>query len=179
MAFLVHFQHHDPDHIAYFHGLTGVLELTLAHLRNVDQSVLMDANIHKHAEVNDISYCAGQNHTGFQILDLQHILAENGRRQLITGISAGFAQLLGNVDECRLTDAAVLGGLGAAVFLQLSGQGRQIAALGAVQQRQQLLGGLIGLRMDTGIVQQLLAFRNPKEAGTLLKSLGTQLGNLF
>ena len=51
----------------------GVLDEPAAHLRDVDQTVLMDADVHEHAEVDDIADGAGEHHTGLQILQLQHV----------------------------------------------------------------------------------------------------------
>ena len=36
----------------------------VAHLRNVHQTVLMHADIHEHAEVDDVAHRAGEHHAG-------------------------------------------------------------------------------------------------------------------
>ena len=50
-----------------------------AHLRDVHQPVLMDADVHKHAEVDDVAHRAGEHHAGLQVLHVQHIGAQDGR----------------------------------------------------------------------------------------------------
>ena len=42
----------------------------------MNKAVLMNADIHKCAEVNDIAHRSGKFHTGFQVLDPHHIAAQ-------------------------------------------------------------------------------------------------------
>ena len=143
------------------------------------QTVLMDADVHENAEVDDIAHRAGQLHAGLQILHFQHVLAQNGGGQLVPGVAAGLAQLLSDIKQCRLTHGAFRGGLAQAVGVQLFRQGREIVALFAAQKVQQRLCGGVGLRMDAGVVQNLLAFGDTQETGALLKGFRAELGNLF
>ena len=62
----------------------------VADLGDVDEAVLVDTDVHEDAEVDDIADGAGEHHAGLQILHFQHIRAENGRGELVTGISARF-----------------------------------------------------------------------------------------
>ena len=48
-------------------------ELALLHAGDVHEAVLVYADVHKGAEVNDISHGAAEYHAGLQILNLQHI----------------------------------------------------------------------------------------------------------
>ena len=82
------------------------------------QAVLMNTDIHKDAKVDDIPHCAGENHARFQILHFQYILAKNWLWQFVSGVPAGFAELLGNVLEGRGTYPHFLGSLLNAVALQ-------------------------------------------------------------
>ncbi len=62
--FFVHVKHHDLHHVADGDGLARMLDKLVAHLRNVDQTVLMHADIHEHAEVDDVAHRAGEHHAG-------------------------------------------------------------------------------------------------------------------
>ena len=67
-----------------------MLQVAVADLGDMHQPVLMDADVHEHAEVNDISHRAGELHSGLQILQLQHIGAQDRGGQFIAGIASGF-----------------------------------------------------------------------------------------
>ena len=70
----IRLDHLDLDNVADFHDLRGVLhKLALLHAGDVHEAVLVYADVHKGAEVNDISHGAAEYHAGLQILNLQHI----------------------------------------------------------------------------------------------------------
>ena len=93
MLLLVHVQHHHLDDIAHGHHLGGVLDELIAHLRDVYQPVLVHADVHEHAEVDDVPHRAGEDHAGLQVLHFQHVRAEDGLRQLIADVPPRFQQL--------------------------------------------------------------------------------------
>ena len=64
MTLLIHFQNDHIDHVADLDCLAGMAQTTVRHLRNVDQTILMDADINEYAKVNDITDRTGQFHTG-------------------------------------------------------------------------------------------------------------------
>ena len=51
---LVHLQNDHLHNIPHGHRLGGVPDEFVTHLRDVHQTVLMDADIHEHAEVDDV-----------------------------------------------------------------------------------------------------------------------------
>ena len=55
MLLLVHVEHHNGYHVADGDNLGGVLDELAADLRDVDEPVLMDADVHEHAEVDDVA----------------------------------------------------------------------------------------------------------------------------
>ena len=59
---LVHVQHHDLDDVAHGENLAGVLDELVGNLGDVDKAVLMYADIHKDAEVDNVSDSAGALH---------------------------------------------------------------------------------------------------------------------
>jgi len=64
LALFIHIQHGDFDHIAHRHHLGGVLDELITDLGDMHQTVLMDTDIHKHTEVDDIADRAGKHHAG-------------------------------------------------------------------------------------------------------------------
>ena len=70
----------------------------VADLRNMHQAVLMHADIHKSAEIDDVAHRAAQLHAGLQVLQLQNIRAQDRRGQLVSaGRAPGFHKLLHNI----------------------------------------------------------------------------------
>jgi hypothetical protein len=55
------------------------------------------------AEVKDISYNASQDHTLFQILHFEHVLAQQRRKQLVAQVAAGLGQRLQDVVQGGLS----------------------------------------------------------------------------
>ena len=154
-----------------------MLDELAADLGNVHQTVLMNADVHKCAEVDDVAHRTLQGHAFLQVLHVQHVLPQQGRGQLVTGVTSGLCQLPQDIPQSRLAHGKLLC------------QRAQVGRVGLLRQRgvagldtqllQQRLCRLIGFGMDGGVVQRLLAAGNAQEACTLLKGLGAQLGHLF
>ena len=129
MALFIYLQHDDLHHISHLYGFAGMAESAVADLGNVDQTVLMDANIHKHTKVDDIPNGTGEYHARLQILHFQHILSQDGGGKFVAGVAAGLCQFLGNVNEGRLANAAAFSSPGGAELLQLAGEVRTAFAV--------------------------------------------------
>ena len=86
---LIYLEHHDLHNITHGDDLGGVLDELVRHLRDVNETVLVYADVYKHAEVDDIAHRAGEYHAGCQILHFQHIGAQNGFGQLVAHVAAG------------------------------------------------------------------------------------------
>ena len=82
-----------------------MFDITVTDLGNMYQTILMNADVHKHTEVNDIADSALQHHTFFQILHGQYVTAEDRSRGFITGVTARFFQFLDNILQSRQTNA--------------------------------------------------------------------------
>ena len=146
------------------------------------QPVLVDADVHEHAEVDDVAHRAGELHAGLQILHLQHVGAQNGAGQLVPGVPAGLHQLAHDVPQGGHSHAARLRGLLLAVGGHPLPQPVQAAGLHVGQavaaQGEQGLRRAVALRVDAGVIQHVAALRHPQEADALLKGLRPQLGHL-
>ena len=80
----------DLDDVPDLKHLAGVLDIFIADLRDVYQPVLVDADIHKGAEIDHVAYRAGKLHAGLQVFQFQNIGAEQGGRQLVSGVPSRF-----------------------------------------------------------------------------------------
>lgn len=102
-------------------------------------------------------------------------------RQFVPGVQGGFFQSLDDIPEGRFPYAKLLG--------QFLHRGRQFAAQfgnsapagqvcgGVATQPQELFGNLIGLGVDGGGIQGILAIPDAQEAGALLEGGLPQAGD--
>ena len=111
LLFLVYLQYPDRHNITDGEQFGWVTDAALGDLADVDQTVLMNADIHKDPKVYDITHGAGELHTGFQILDFHYIGAENGLGKFIAGIPAGLQKLIHDVQQGGHAYPALLSGL--------------------------------------------------------------------
>ena len=113
---------------------------------------------------------------------VQHVGAEDGGRELVTGVAARLLELLGHVQQG--------GDAYAALFRQslrpgIADAGVQVAqpacghvGHGVAGEGEELFRGGVALRVDGGVVQGGPALRDPEEARALLERLRPQLGDL-
>ena len=130
--------------------------MSVGELGNMDKAVLVDADIDKSAEVDDIAYGALQFHARFQVLHFQHVSAQQGRGQLVAGVAAGFHQLARDVAERGLANAKFFGEGGVSKRFGLLGQRPQPAGCrvgkGEAAAGEEAFCGLVRFRVDAGIV---------------------------
>ena len=159
-----------------------MLEELVRHLGDVDQSVLVDADVHKDAEVDDISHRPGQDHTGLQVLDLQHVRPQHRLGQALPDVPAGLHQLRHHVPEGGHAHPGVLRRPFLPVGGHLGGEVLKLPGLyirqGVARQLQQLLRRRVALRVDGGVVQHRFALRHPEKARALLEGFRPQFGDL-
>ena len=60
MAAVVYFEHLDCDVLVELDDVGGVGDAAIGHLRDVDEAVLMDADVDESTEVGDVRHDAGQ-----------------------------------------------------------------------------------------------------------------------
>ena len=159
-----------------------MLDIAVADAGDMHQAVLMDADVHEYAEVYDVAHRTGEHHAGLEILQVQHIRAQNGLGQLVARIAARLAQLLCDVPQRRHTDAAELRGpfrtKGFQTLRKLRDPARGNILQRVAAERQELLRGMVGFRMDAGTVEHLRALRHAQEAGCLLVGFLPELRHL-
>ena len=80
--------------------------------RDVDETVLMDTDVHKGTEVDDVTHSAGELHAGLEVGDLHNIGSENGFWKLIADVTAGLHKLLHDIHQSRNADTDLFSGFG-------------------------------------------------------------------
>ena len=74
-----------------------MLDVSFGHLGNMHQPVLMDADIDKCAEINNVAHRTLQYHARRQVFHLKHIGTKDGFRHLIPGVTRRFLQLFHDI----------------------------------------------------------------------------------
>ena len=77
----------------------GVLHEAVGQLADVDQAVLVHADIDEGAEARDVGDHAFERHAGLEVGDFADVLAPLGGDELVARIAARLAQLLADVAE--------------------------------------------------------------------------------
>ena len=154
---------------------------SVANLRNMYQTILMDTDIHKHAEVNDIADSAFQDHAFFQILHGQYVTAKDRGRGFITRVTTGFFQFLDDILQSRQTNAQFFRCFfcHADFVCQTFHLTRRHIIQRITAEFQQCFRRLIAFGMNASFIQRHIAFGNAQEAGALFKGFGTQFGHFF
>ena len=93
----------------------GIADEVVGELADVDQAVLVDADIDERAEGGDVGDDAGQFHARREVLGFVHAVGEAERLELLARIAAGFGEFGEDVVEGRQAD--VLGDVVLAVDL--------------------------------------------------------------
>ena len=158
-------------------------KLRIAHLRDVNQAVLMNADIHKCAKVDDVADGSFQNHARFQVLHCQNIRTKHRFGHIASRIPSRLLQLGSNINQCLISYAKLPGkALSHFSVLHPLTQSGDPAAGDICQSEaeflQQAKRGFIGLRMHACHIQRILSAPDPQESGTLLVSLRPQARNL-
>ena len=136
------------------------------------QSILVDADVDKCAELGDIGDHAFQHHARLDIRNLPHLVAEAGRDKLVSRIASGLLQLGQNVVD----------GIGAGRELFAVHLFKQLWLLDKLPDRRvkkprNLFHHRIGLGMDGGHVQRVVAVANAQKPRRLLEGFGSDAGH--
>ena len=144
----------------------------LGHFGNMDQAVVVEADVYEGAEVCDISDGPLEAGAHFHIRKVGDGLAGHGAREALAGIAAGAHQGVQDV-----MDRGNAGGEFFRQFLLVNQwtlhrqklQGFFISQIlfGHVETSEDFLRQVVGFGMDGRIVQGLLAFADAEEPGAL------------
>ena len=135
------------------------------------QSILMNPDIHKCPEINDITDSSLQDHALFEIFHIKYICAEYRFRHLITWISCRFFQFFYNIAKCRLTNSQLFRQL--LIILDLFGNTTQFTTRNIFRCVAKLFKNflccLIAFRMHTCRIKRIPASGDTRKTCTLLK----------
>src|SRR5271157_171003 len=79
------------DDLAGLDRIRGVLDVTVGKLADMDQPVLMNADVHESSELGHVGHHTFQHHAGLYIGEFAHLLVEAGRDELVAGVTSRFA----------------------------------------------------------------------------------------
>lgn len=96
--------------------------------RDVHKPILMDTDVNKNAEIDDVAHRAGELHPGAQILHREDIGAQNRLRETVADIPAGTLQFGDDVPKGGNAYTARIGGPLHAIPVDLFAQGGKCAA---------------------------------------------------
>ena len=172
-GFQVDLEDFDLNDLTGFDGLRRLLDKAVGELADVDQTVLVDANIHEGPKLGDVGDDALKDHAGLNVGKLADVLGEIGGDELVARIATGLAQLFEDVRD----------GEGPGGELLCVDFGEELRALdefgdGGVEGSGNLLDDRVRLGMDGGAVERVLAVADAKEAGGLLEGFGADAGDL-
>ena len=139
---------------------------------DVNQTILMHADIHEGAEVGHVGHRTFQNHGGLQVLEGFHPFLEDGSLEFRTRIATGFFQFAEDIGD-RGQAERVVGKVGGVDLLQEGHVTDQLLERPAM-----FLGDLfhqrVGFRVDRGTVQRIGGVHDAQEAGGLFEGLVAQ-----
>jgi hypothetical protein len=95
----VHFRHGDHDFLLHLDHLSRIFDETVAELADVDQSILVNADVHKGAEGRHVGDYTRQLHARFQVLHFLHPSLECEHFKLLPRITARVGQFGQDVVE--------------------------------------------------------------------------------
>ena len=157
----------DMDFLADLDDFRGVADEVIGELADVDEPVLMDADIHERAEGGDVGDDAGKLHADLKVGRFFDALLEREELELLARVAAGFGEFGEDVLERRQADIV------ADIFLQvdlLAGGvvGEQFLDL-AADIGGHLLDERVALRVDGGRIERVRAAADAEEAGGLFE----------
>ena len=157
--------------------LCGVADIVVGELGDVDEAVLMDANIDEGSEVGDVGDDAWQNHAFAQVVDGLYAGVELELLNLFAGVAPRLLQLMHDIGEGR--ESYFVGDVSADVYLIARFLMVDEVADSAMLVFCHLFDDMIALRMNSRIVEWILGTRDAQETGTLLKGCWTEAGYLL
>ena len=100
----IHFLNRDLNALADFNDIGGIFDKLIRELADVDEPVLVHADVHKGSEGGDVGDDAGEFHAGFELFHFFHALRELEDLEFLPRIASGFGEFLQNICECGKPD---------------------------------------------------------------------------
>ena len=149
------------------HHIGRMGDATVGHLGDMDETILMDADIDKGPEVGDVGDDARQDHAFYEVVDGGDMLVELEFLQLFARVAARLLQFLHDIREGR--DAH----LGSHILLDVDGLALLLVADQFADGAAMILGHLfddgIALRVNGRVVEGILGPWDAEETCALLE----------
>ena len=143
------------------------------------QSILMNTDIHKCPEINDITDSSLKDHTFFEVFHIKYICTEYRFRHFISWITSWFFQFFYDITKSDLSNSQFLCQF--FVIFDLSGNSGKFASCNILwfitQFFQKFFCRFIAFRMYTGCIQRIFATGDTSKTCTLFKGFRSQFGN--
>jgi hypothetical protein len=155
--------------LRYLHDLSSIFDKGVTELADVDETILMHADVHKGTKGGDVGDDAWQLHADGQILHVIDAISKVEGFKLFARVTTWLGELVHDVLQRRQSDFFT------DVFYQIQVMA-QIHFLhevsdGAAKISRHLFHQRITLRMHGAGIQRMLSATNAQEAGGLLKGL--------
>ena len=169
-------KHGDEHALMDLDHLCGVLDELVRQLADMDQPVLVHADVHEGSEGCDIGHDAGELEPFLEVGNLVNALGEAEGLELFARVTARLGKLLLDVLQGGQAD------LVAEVLVEIDAAPGGIAGEkltdGAAGVGGHLLDQLVALGVDGGGVERVLAVADTQEARALLEAFRAHAGNL-
>ena len=177
LARYIHLLDANLDDVAGLHHLVRILDEPIRQLGDVDEAVLVHADVDERAEVGDVGDDAFELHARLQVVELLDAVLERRGLEFGTRIAARLFQLRNDVDDRRHAEVGV-GEIGGTHFAQkiLVADHRLDRAPG---RRRDTLDNGVGLGMDGGTIERVLRVHDAQEARRLLEGFRPEARHLL
>ncbi len=175
-ALQIDFHHGDLHALLHFHNVCRVFHKVVRELADVDEAVLVDADVYERAERRDIGDDARQLHADGKVGDLLHTFNERERLEFLAGIAPGLGQFGEDVVEGGQADF-----VGDVVFESYLFAQQLVfdeVAHVAAEVARHGIDDAVALGMHRAFVERVLGIADAQEARRLLKGLRAQARNL-
>ena len=165
----IDFQNLDSYLLVQMHHLVRVFDVMVGHLADVDEAVLMHADVDKSAEGSDVGHDAVEGHPNAQVVDGADVFIEFEGFKRLSWVAARFVQLAEDVVDGLQTKLL----LHEVFWVDLRDEflvADKVFHL-HVQRLGHLFHDVVTFWVNSALVQGILAIVDAQEAGALLKGL--------
>ena len=103
MSLVIDVQYPNFHHVAHRYDVVRTFNIAVGHLADMDQTAILQADVHEGAEIDDVENGALEFHARLQVLDAEDAFLEHRGRQIFARIPAGPSQTFQNVAQCGHT----------------------------------------------------------------------------
>src|SRR6185437_11565054 len=167
----------DLDHVAGLGDVARVGDERVRHRGDVDEAVLVDADVNERAEGGDVRHDAFEAHAGLQVAEGLHALGEGRGLELGPRVAAWLFEFLKDVGDRGQAERLVgeLGRVEPAQRLAVADEGRHIGA----GLRQDAADHRVRLGVHARGVERVVAALDAQEARALLEGLRAEPGDVL